>query len=293
MTEHRSERPLRGVVLFCVAVVLFACLDATAKHLSLRWPVGMLARGRYTAHFALMTVLLAPHWRGRLLATRSPGMQTVRGLSLVAVTILAMAAFKRMPLAEATALLFASPLIVALLARPVLGEQLGPTRWIAVLLGFIGVVMLTRPGSGLDPVGVVCALSAAIANAVYQLLTRKMSRREHPVTLLYYTALTGAAALTIAQPVIGPLQWPGWFDASLIVTLGLLGGIGHYLLTRAFRDAPASVLAPLSYTQLIWATLLGWMVFDNTPSAKTLSGIAVIGASGLLIAWDSTRNTES
>ncbi|WP_374604292.1 DMT family transporter [Niveibacterium sp.] len=291
MGKQSAPRPIRGVVLFCVAVVLFACLDATAKHLSQHWPVAMLAWGRYVVHFVLMTAFLAPTWRGRLLATERPVLQSVRGLSLVAVTVLAMAAFKRMPLAEATAVLFASPLLVALLARPILGEHIGKLRWTAVLLGFTGVVMLTRPGSGLDPVGVACALAAAVAYAGYQLMTRTLSHVSHPVTMLYYTALAGTVSLSLAQPLIGPLSWPGWLDGAMIVALGLFGGTGHYLLTRAFREAPASLLSPLIYTQLIWAALLGWLVFGNTPSAATIAGMLVIGASGLLIAYDSTRSS--
>jgi len=290
MANPTPPHPVRGVVLFCVAVVLFACLDATAKHLSQRWPVGMLAWGRYVVHFVLMTAFLAPTWRGRLLATTRPVLQSIRGFSLVLVTVLAMAAFKRVPLAEATALLFASPLLVALLARPILGEQIGRLRWTAVLLGFAGVVMLTRPGSGLDPIGVACALAAAVAYAGYQLMTRTLSHSSHPVTMLYYTALAGTLSLSLAQPLIGPLRWPGWLDGSLIAALGLLGGTGHYLLTRAFREAPASLLSPLIYTQLIWAALLGWLVFGNTPSAATIAGMIVIGASGLIIAYDSTRS---
>ncbi|GAA5183105.1 DMT family transporter [Niveibacterium umoris] len=281
---------MRGVALFCVAVVLFACLDAIAKHLSRTWPVAMLAWGRYVTHFILMTVFLAPRWRGRLLASKRPLLQSLRGLSLVAVTVLAMAAFKRMPLAEATALLFASPLLVAILARPILGERIGHIRWSAIAIGFAGVLMLTRPGNGLDPLGVACALAAAVAYAAYQLMTRTLSSSEHPVTMLYYTALAGTLSLSALQPfLVDSLPWPGAVDAALIAALGVLGGSGHYLLTRAFRDAPASLLSPLVYTQLIWAALLGWIVFDNAPTAATLAGIAVIGTSGLLIAWDSAH----
>lgn len=286
---EQARHPLRGLALFCIAVVLFACLDAIAKHLSQRWPVAMLAWGRYTVHFVLMTAFLAPSWGRRLLRTERPLLQCVRGVSLVVVTVLAMAAFKRMPLAEATTLLFASPLLVAILARPVLGEQIGRIRWTAILLGFGGVLLLTRPGNGLDPLGLACAMGAAIAYAAYQLMTRLMSRTEHPATMLYYTACAGTLLLSGAQSMMGTLQWPGYTDAALIAALGVLGGSGHYLLTRAFREAPASMLSPLIYTQLVWAAILGWLVFGDTPNATSVAGMLVIGASGLLIAWESTR----
>ncbi|MCX9157198.1 DMT family transporter [Niveibacterium sp. 24ML] len=288
---ERAQHPLRGVLLFCLAVALFACLDATAKHLSQKWPVGMLAWGRYSVHFVLMTAFLAPIWRGRLLRTKRPLMQCARGVSLVVVTVLAMAAFQRMPLAEATALMFASPLLVAILARPILHEQIGRLRWFAILLGFSGVLMLTRPGSGLDLLGIACALGAAVAYAAYQLMTRVMSSSEHPVTMLYYTACAGTLILSGTQPLLGTLQWPGYMDAALIAMLGLLGGTGHYLLTRAFREAPASMLSPLIYLQLVWAAMLGWLVFGDTPTTATIAGMLVIGASGLLIAWESTRRS--
>ena len=283
------QHPLRGIALCAAAVVLFACLDATAKHLSRIWPVAFLAWGRYTAHLLLMTIFLGPSWRGRLLRTKRPWAQIIRGSMLVAVTVLMMAAFKRMPLAEATSIIFAAPLLVVLAARPVLKEKIGPLRWVAVVMGFVGVLMLTRPGNDLDPVGMGCALAAAVAYAIYQLMTRMMSNTEHPVTMLYYTALTGTLSLSCTLPTLVTPRTPNTIEVLAILALGILGGGGHFLLTRAFRDAPASLLAPLVYTQLPWAALLGWLVFDNLPGPLAATGMLVICAAGVLIAVDGTR----
>lgn len=288
------QQPLRGVALFCGATLLFACLDATSKHLSAVWPIGILAWGRYLTHWGLMTTLLAPRWQTRLIRCSRPLLVTVRGLLLVLVTVLMMTAFSRMPLAEATAIGFASPLLVTLAAGPVLGEPIGRLRWAAVLVGLIGVLVLTRPGSGLDPWGTLAAITSAVAFAAYQLLTRQLSATEHPVTLLYVTALAGTVTLSLALPWLGaPPDDIGLRDIVQIASLGVFGGAGHYLLTRAFHHAPASLLSPLIYTQLIWAGLFGWVLFDDTPDAGALGGMAIIGLAGMMIAVDGHRTARA
>lgn len=287
-----KPRPLRGVALFTAAVVFFACLDATAKHLSRDWPIGVLAWGRYLGHWLLMTVFLAPTWGRRLIRTRRPVAVSARGALLVLITLLMMAAFKRMPLAEATSIMFASPLLVALAAGPFLGERIGALRWAAILVGFAGVLLLTRPGNGLDTIGVLCTLIAAVANTAYQLMTRKLIATEHPVTMLYITALIGAVGLTLALPLLGPLHTPTWLETLQFLSLGFFGGCGHYLFTRAFREAPASLLSPLMYTQLIWAGLFGWQFFDNIPGGAALAGMGVICVAGIMIALDGRREAN-
>lgn len=275
--------------MLCTAVIIFATQDALTKHLTARFPIGLLAWGRYLVHWILMTAFLAPRWRSRLLATHKPGAMVIRGLLLAAVTVLMMIAFKRMPLAEATTIIFASPLLVMIAARPLLGEKISGLRWLAVVTGFIGVLLLTRPGSGLDPVGVACALVSALCYTGYQLLTRHLIATEHPVTQLYYTACAGTLCLTASLPLIGPAPMPDIPELIQICALGIFGGGGHYLVTRAFRDAPASLLAPLMYTQLIWAVLLGWVFYADVPQGLSLLGMLIIASSGLLIALDGRR----
>lgn len=279
-----AQRPLRGILLFMLALMLFALLDATSKHLSASFAVPLLVWARYTLHFAIMLVFVAPSMRLQLVRTDNLALQVVRALALVGTTGFAMMAFRSMPLAEATAVLFLAPLLVTLLAGPFLHERIGAGRWAAVLVGFAGVLLIARPGGALNLAGVLWALAGAACYAAYQLLTRRLSHAEHPLTLLFYTALVGTAVMSLALPWFwfefapAPRQW------LMIASLGVYGGVGHFILIRAFRLAPASTLTPFGYTQLIWAGLLGWMVFGHIPDAMSTAGMAVIAASGLWLA---------
>jgi drug/metabolite transporter (DMT)-like permease len=284
-----AQHPLRGILLFMLALMLFALLDATSKHLTATFAVPLLVWARYTLHFVIMLVFVAPSMRLQLVRTDNLALQVVRALALVGTTGFAMMAFRSMPLAEATAVLFLSPLLVTLLAGPFLGERIGAGRWAAVVVGFAGVILIARPGGALTLAGVLWALAGAACYAVYQLLTRRLSHAEHPLTLLFYTALVGTAVMSLALPWFwfefspSPLQW------LQIASLGFYGGVGHFILIRAFRLAPASTLTPFGYTQLIWAGLLGWLVFGHVPDAMTTAGMAVIAASGLWLALGERR----
>lgn len=279
-----AQHPLRGILLFMLALMLFALLDATSKHLTATFAVPLLVWARYTLHFVIMLVFVAPSMRLQLVRTDNLALQVVRALALVGTTGFAMMAFRSMPLAEATAVLFLAPLLVTLLAGPFLGERIGAGRWVAVVVGFAGVLLIARPGGALNLAGVLWALAGAACYAAYQLLTRRLSHAENPLTLLFYTALVGTAVMSLALPWFwfefspDPLQW------LMIASLGFYGGVGHFILIRAFRLAPASTLTPFGYTQLIWAGLLGWLVFGHLPDAMTTAGMAIIAASGLWLA---------
>jgi drug/metabolite transporter (DMT)-like permease len=281
----------RGVALFLVALLLFATLDATAKHLAATYPVPMLVWARYTFHFLLMLVLLGPSLRSRLVYTRRPVTQVARALLLVATTGFGIAALDRMPLAETTAIVFVTPLLVTLLAVPLLGERVDAARLLAVLTGFAGALLIARPGGSLSAAGVGLALTAAASYSGYQILTRKMAPLESAVTMVFYTALVGAVVMSLALPWYwgGPL--PDTVDALLIGSLGIYGGTGHFLLTRAFRVAPASTLSPLLYVQLLWATALGYLVFGQMPDAWNAAGMAIVAGSGLFVALGERRRT--
>ncbi len=287
-----AQHPLRGILLFMLALMLFALLDATSKHLTATFAVPLLVWARYTLHFAIMLVFVAPSMRLQLVRTDNLALQIVRALALVGTTGFAMMAFRSMPLAEATAVLFLSPLLVTLLAGPFLGERIGAGRWAAVVVGFAGVILIARPGGALTLAGVLWALAGAACYAAYQLLTRRLSHAEHPLTLLFYTALVGTAVMSLALPWF-------WFEFSpstrqwlQIASLGFYGGVGHFILIRAFRLAPASTLTPFGYTQLIWAGLLGWLVFGHIPDALSAAGMAVIAASGLWLALGERRRPD-
>lgn len=279
-----SHHPLRAVTLMLAAMLCFALLDATSKHLSQTFNVPLLVWARYTVHCLLMVLFLGPRHGLGLVRTQRPVAQVLRALLLVAVTGFAMAAFQVMPLAETTALIFVTPLLVALLAGPMLGERVGLPRWVAALVGFGGMVLIARPGSALAPAGIVYTMIAAVCYAFYQIQTRKMTATEKPLTMVFYTALAGTAAMSLALPWIwtGPLPDP--LQALMICSLALYGGTGHFLLTHAFRHAPASMLAPFLYAQLIWASLLGWLFYDQWPDALSIAGMITIVAGGITVA---------
>jgi drug/metabolite transporter (DMT)-like permease len=266
------------------AMLCFALLDATSKHLSQTFNVPLLVWARYTVHCLLMVVLLGPRHRFGLVRTQRPVAQVVRALLLVAVTGFAMAAFQVMPLAETTALIFVTPLIVALLAGPMLGEKVGLPRWIAALVGFAGMVLIARPGSALAPAGIAYTMVAAVCYAFYQIQTRKMTATEKPLTMVFYTALVGTIAMSLALPWIWSGPTPEPLEALMICSLALYGGTGHFLLTHAFRHAPASMLAPFLYAQLIWASLLGWLFYNQWPDALSIAGMVTIVAGGITVA---------
>jgi drug/metabolite transporter (DMT)-like permease len=279
-----SHHPLRAVTLMMSAMLCFALLDATSKHLSQTFNVPLLVWARYVVHFLLMAVFLGPRHGLGLVRTQRPVAQFMRGLLLVAVTGFAMAAFQVMPLAETTALIFVTPLIVALLAGPMLGEKVGLPRWLAALAGFAGMVLIARPGSDLAPAGIAYTMVAAVCYAFYQIQTRRMTATEKPLTMVFYTALAGSVVMSLALPWIwhGPAPTP--LEALMICSLAVYGGTGHFLLTHAFRHAPASTLAPFLYVQLIWASLLGWLFYEQWPDALSIAGMVTIVAGGVAVA---------
>jgi len=284
-----APHPLRGVLLFLAALFLFAALDATAKYMSAYFAVPLLVWARYLVHFLFMLLAMAPGLGREIVLTRRPWLMSLRALTLVGVTLLGQLALKTLPLAETTALIFVTPLLVALLASPLLGEKVRRRAWLATLAGFAGVLLIARPGGALFGPGVAYALGAALCYAIYQILTRQLAATEHPTRLLFYTALVGTLAMSLVLPAYWDGRPPSLRQGLLIASLGLYGGVGHFLLIRAFRDTPVSTLSPLLYIQLIWATLLGWSVFDHLPDAWAIVGMLVIGASGLSLVWRARR----
>ena len=288
-----ARHPFHGVLLMLLALFFFAALDATAKHLVLTFALPLLVWARFTLHCLLMVVFLAPSMRGKLLATKRPLIQVIRALLLLGVSLFALAALRLMPLAETTAILYVTPLLVVLLSGPFLGERVSLRRWASVATGFAGALLIARPGGALSGLGILFSLAAALCYSVYQIQTRQLSSTESAVTMLFYTALTGTAAMSLALPWFWSGPMPSPQQALLIASLGISGGAGHFLLTRAFRHTPASTLSPLMYVQLIWATLLGWQLFGQLPDRLTILGMLAIAGSGLSIALSERRRISS
>ncbi len=273
-----------AVLLMLGATLCFSALDATSKHLSQTYPIPMLVWGRYTFHCLMMLIFLAPSMRLQLVATSRPRAQITRALMLVGTTGFSMAGFSMMPLGESTAFLFVTPLVVVILSHFLLKESITGGRWIAVIAGFCGALLIARPGGSLNLPGIIWMSLAASCYAIYQIQTRQLSPTENTVTMLFYTALVGTVSMTLAAPLYWGGPMPGWIDAALIASLGIYGGTGHLMLTRAFRYAAASFLSPFLYAQLIWAMALGGLFYRHLPDLLSLAGMAVIAASSLSIA---------
>ncbi len=275
---------LKGFLLAATGLLLFACMDSTTKYLTAHYNVPSVVAMRYIVHCALMLVILAPRHSSTLIKTQRTGLTILRGIVLTLASLFIGLALQRMPLAETTAINFLAPTLIALFASSVLGEQIGSLGWAAVITGFIGVLLIARPGSGLDAWGIVFALGAAAANAAYQVLSRLLASTEKAITLLFYTALVGTIVFGLALPFFWENKIPSTTEVILFFSMGAFGGLGHFLFTLAYRHAPASVLAPMTYLQLLWAGLLGWIVFDAAPDSYGILGMVIIAASGLLIA---------
>ncbi len=266
--------------LFC-----FAVLDTTGKYLSQRYPVGVLVWARYLVPALVLGSVLYPRMGRDLVVTPRWRLQILRAALLAGVSFLIMGGLRTIPMAEGTSLFFITPLIVTLLAGPVLGERVTLAHWLLALFGFSGVLLIARPDGNLPLVPVLMLLAGSFLYALYQLATRKLAATERPLTTLFYTALVGATLSSLLLPASAHSALPGLLDTLLVLSLGVSGMAGHFLLIRAMAFAPASALSPLIYVQLVWATLMGWAVFGQLPGASAIGGAAIIVVSGLLSAW--------
>ena len=274
------DHPLRRALPFILlAGLCFSTLDATAKFLVQEHTLFLVVWARYAGQMVVTTPIAwhrggAGFWR-----TRHLRMQLARSLFLVIATLSFFGGLRYLPLAEGTAVSFLAPVFALLLALPVLGERPTRARWLSALGGFAGIVLLVRPGSAVFHPATALLVLAAISNALYQLLTRRLPD-DSPYTTLFYSALVGAAGLTLALP-FAELPAFAWTDGFFLVLLGLLAGIGHWMLIGAFLRAPASLVAPFTYVHMIWATAYGYLVFGQLPDALSTVGMAVIVASGV------------
>ena len=185
------------------------------------------------------------------------------------------------------AIVYLAPFLVMMLAIPLLGERVAPIGWLGAAAGFLGVLLIVRPGAGLDPLGVALSLVNAGFAAGYTLLTRFLARTESTSAMLFITALVGSAVFCLgALPSLGQFV-PTLTDGAMMVLLGAITTLGHFLFTAAYREAPASLLAPVNYLHLVWASGLGWLVFDHVPTGPTLIGIAMVCVGGVVVALQS------
>lgn len=275
---------VRGVLLFVLGVFLFACMDTTVKFLAAVWAVPVIAAVRYAIHLLLMVVFLGPSQGRSLLQTTRTGLVLVRAGCLAGATLLFGLALQRLPVAEATAFLFVAPLLVVIVGGFVLHETIGALGWIAALGGFAGILLIARPGGGLDFTGVLLALGTACLSTAYALLSRVLATTEKTLPMLFYTAILGTVVFGLMAPFFWGGPEPTPLQMALFVLIGACGALGHFLFTAAHRDAPASTLAPIAYAQLAFAALLGWLVFGAVPDALAILGMAIVAGAGMLVA---------
>jgi drug/metabolite transporter (DMT)-like permease len=273
----------RAVALVVGATLCFVTLDAMMKQLTRYYNVPFLVWARYGIQALLMIAWLVPG-RGRgILRTRHPRLQILRGLALTFSSFAFFAALTRMPLAEAVALNYLAPVIVVGLAALFLGERMTSDRWIMLGGCLVGMLLIVRPGTSALGPGAGLALTAALFYGCFQVLTRRLAG-DDPMVTLFYPAVCGTLVLTLLLPLYWPEASLSGAHVAAIMLVGALGTFGHYLFILAFRCAPASGLAPFTYMQLVWATLVGWVAFGSFPDAPALVGMVVIAGSGVYLA---------
>ena len=281
IAQARSDRVGQGIACILFAMFCMSIMDGIAKWLGQGYSAIQVAFFR--GLFAMIPVLVIVWQNGGInaLQTRHPWGHLFRAASTWLALVCFFAAIQTMPLADAVAIAFAAPLFVTALSVPFLGETVGPRRWMAVIVGFLGVLVMVRPGAGAFQPEALLVLLAALGYALAMLITRRLTRTETNAAILFYST-TGA---TLANGLLLPFFWitPTTGDLGLFAGLGLIAGIGSFFMVLAYRHAPAAVVAPFDYTALLWATLIGWLVWRELPDTPVWIGAFVVVASGLYI----------
>jgi drug/metabolite transporter (DMT)-like permease len=275
---------LSAVLLVVLASACFTSVDVTVKHLSQRYPIPLLVWARWGVQSLLILALWGPRLRWDLVRTKRVPLHLVRGIVLVASGACFFSALKFLPVAEATALNFMAPMLVTVMAGWFLGEHLTRPRWAFVVAGFVGMLLIVRPGTEVLHPAAFFALAAAALYATFQILTRKLAG-ENLMVLLFFPSLVGTVLLSVVVPFFHYQAWYPIADILLFAGIGIMGLIGHLLFIKAFQVASASAIAPFTYSQLVWSTFAGWLVFGSFPDGWTLSGIVIIAGSGVVLTW--------
>ena len=276
----RVDRPFKGILLLMGSTVFLATSDAMAKYLAKSLPPIEIAWLRFAMFVLIMAVVLIRH--PRALKSLNPGIQTVRALAMLTSSLFFITGLQYLPIAEASATAFIAPIFVTGLSIAFLGEKVGRRRWIATLVGLAGVMIIVRPGTAAFHPAAILPILSALGWACTLVLTRRISGGDSVITTMSYTAIVCFMVLS----AFVPLYWvtPTWQQVAIGACIGIAATTGHWIVVLAFRYADASVLAPFSYSQLVWVTLLGFAMFSEVPDVWTIAGAAVIIASGLYTA---------
>jgi len=273
------SRPSLGALLMCLSMFGFAVMDSISKFMVQSYPVIQTLWVRYVLYLLFALVIAWPIGVRRALRSRRPWLQFWRSILALVENGVFFLAFAYLPLAETHAIAATSPLIVVLLAAPILGERVGLHRWLAVLAGFAGVLLIVRPGFADLTWPMALPLIGAVMWGVYQIMTRLCARDDSPETTLLWSAFVGLGAVSL----VAPFDWKE-ADATawlFLLAIGVLGSVCHYGLIKALDYADASAMQPYSYTLLVWASIMGFLVFGDVPAVWTVFGGAIVVASGL------------
>jgi len=288
LANLRGDAPMRGIALMVLASLLFPVGDAIAKYLIGSYDVILIVWLKFVVQTSLVVLVMVMTLPLSTFKTRRPLVQIGRGLAGIGSYGTFLVALSYIPLADAIAIEFSSPMLVVALSVPLLGERVGVRRWSAVVVGFAGTLLIVRPGFGLVHWAATLMLFAAVCVALMQIASRVLAKEEHPMTSLFYLSLTG---LIVSTPPLLSLDTValGARDWGLMIAVGAIAGFCHYLFVRAYEFATASLLAPFTYGQIIGATLLGLLIFGDFPDGWTIAGTAVLISSGLYIAYREKR----
>jgi drug/metabolite transporter (DMT)-like permease len=273
---------LVGIGLVSVTYVLFTLLDGSAKWLVGSVPVIVVVWLRFAMHVVVASIVLFPLRGASLVKTSHLRWHVLRALMFVAMTGINFWALQYLQLAVTSSIYFVVPIIIALLAAPLLGEKLDRGRWAAILAGFAGVLVIVRPWSAEFHPAMLASIVNAVLYALFNLMTRRLAAYDSPETIQFLPAV--GAAIVLAPFALAAWQSPaGWLEWGVLCLLGVCGGLGHYLLALAHRYAPATVLAPFLYQQVIYMAIFGYLVFGDVPAPAVWTGAAIVVASGLYL----------
>jgi drug/metabolite transporter (DMT)-like permease len=286
--DEASARASTGISLMLFAMAILPVMDAIGKHLGQFLPVLLIVWGRlvFATLFTLPAVLIRHGVAGAVRPQR-PLMQLARSMLMVLSTMSFFTGLRYLPIADTLAIFFIMPLVVTALAPLVLGEHVGVRRWSAVVVGFIGTLIIIRPGFHGVNVGTLWALTAGVSMAIFMLLTRKIAGSIDPLINNFQTTLIGAILVSLAMPWLW--QSPGLENWGLLAAVGAVAAIGHYAMVRAYDFASAPTLAPLAYTEMISATVIGYLVFGDFPDLWTIVGVAILIGSAIYISYRESR----
>lgn len=281
--DRRSDRPGRGILLMCIGVATLILLEMSAKGAAAAGvPVAQTVWVRFAVHLLAFALIFGPRMGKNLIATGNLKIQLARSLLLLLMTLASFLALKHLQMAQVTSIGFATPLLVAALSVPILKEVVGFHRWSAILVGFLGVLLVVRPGMDGMHWAMLVLLGGITCYSFYLILTRQIAGKEDPVTSVFYTALFGAIFMSLPMPWVWQTPQTGQAWAFMLLT-GIFGGFAHFLIIIAHQYAPASLLAPFYYTQIVWSVLVGFIAFGDKPDGFTIAGAGVVIASGLYL----------